>query len=204
MRTKQARTLRLKAVSGADGTFEALVSIFNNVDWANDRVVPGAFTNSLARWAASGDPIPVIYNHDWADPFANIGKVLDAAERPVGLWVKGQIDLDTAMGAQVFRLLEQRRVREASFAYDVIKERRAADGANELVELDLIEVGPTLKGMNDMTQLLGVKSAALTPRMVRRATNAMEVETRRMRRRPTPPHLLTPATVAGAIRDLEA
>ena len=35
----------------------------------------------------------------------------------------------------------------------------AKDGAHELLDLDLIEIGPTLKGMNSDTELLAVKSA---------------------------------------------
>jgi hypothetical protein len=38
-------------------------------------------------------------------------------------------------------------------------ERKARDGANELYEINLAEVGPTLKGMNPDTELHAVKSA---------------------------------------------
>jgi hypothetical protein len=37
-------------------------------------------------------------------------------------------------------------------------ESRGKDGANELLTLDIIEVGPTLAGANDQTQLLSVKA----------------------------------------------
>jgi Caudovirus prohead serine protease len=60
-------------------------------------------------------------------------------------------------------LLKSRRVRQWSFAYDVIKERTADDGVNELIELDLIEIGPTLKGANPMTDTIDVKGDQLVP-----------------------------------------
>lgn len=75
-----------------------------------------------------------------------------------GLRVGGTIDLDNPFAAQVYRLLKERRVREFSFGYEVVKERKAKDGANELVELRLIEAGPTLKGANPSTELLAIKS----------------------------------------------
>lgn len=150
----------LKATGeGASGEFEALVSIFNNVDLVGDRVMPGAFTKSLERWKSSGDPIPVIWSHEWDDPNAHIGTVVEAEERPEGLYVKGQLDLENDFARQVHKLLMQRRVKEFSFAYDVVDEKQADDTrANDLVELDLIEVGPTLKGANPETQLIGAKA----------------------------------------------
>jgi uncharacterized protein len=146
---------------GDAGEFEALVSVFGNVDIQGDRVVKGAFTKSLDNWRASGDPIPVIWSHDWGNPFAHIGTVdpKNAVETDAGLRVKGQIDLNNDFGAQVFSLLKDRRVTEFSFAYDVVTERTASDRANELTELNLLEVGPTLKGANPETELVGVKAA---------------------------------------------
>lgn len=156
MKTK-SRPVTLKAASEHDGTFEALVSVFGNVDYAGDRVMPGAFRNSLEQWRASGNSLPVIWSHRWDDPHAHIGKVTDARETADGLLVKGQLDLDRPFAEQVHHLLRERRVTEFSFGYAVVREKRAPDGANELHEIDLWEVGPTLKGMNPATQLVGAK-----------------------------------------------
>jgi HK97 family phage prohead protease len=144
------------------GTFEAIVSVFGNVDHQGDRVVEGAFTNSIAEWKASGSPIPVIWSHQWGDPNAHIGSVDPSQVEEIpgkGLKVAGQIDLDDAFAAKVYRLLKERRVKEFSFAYDVVKEKKNKDdGANDLLELKIFEVGPTLKGANPSTELLGVKA----------------------------------------------
>jgi hypothetical protein len=45
-----------------------------------------------------------------------------------------------------------------SFSYDVIREAKASDGANDLIELRLIEAGPCLAGMNQETELMSRKS----------------------------------------------
>lgn len=147
------------AVDEAAGTFEALVAVFGNVDAVGDRLMPGAFAKTLAAWAASGDPVPVIWSHQWTDPHMHLGAVTSAVETPQGLLVRGTLDLDAPVAAQVYRLLKGRRVREFSFAYDVVTSRTGADGANELVEVALLEVGPTLKGANPATALLDVKAA---------------------------------------------
>ena len=146
------------------GTFEALVAVFGNVDKGGDRIIRGAFTKSLERWQQSGDPIPVIFNHDWASPHAHIGVVEKAEETDRGLWVKGRLDIaDNDVARQVHRLMQRRSLKEFSFGYSVPKggERRAKDGANELLEIELAEVGPTLKGMNPATELQAVKSAVV-------------------------------------------
>lgn len=142
------------------GTFEALVSVFGNVDSVGDRILPGAFSKSLQKWQQSGDPIPVILSHDWQNPWSHIGVVLDAKETDRGLQVKGQLDVkDNEVAKQVHRLMSRRSLKEFSFGYRVVSEKKAKDGANDLLDLDLIEVGPTLKGANPATELHAVKSA---------------------------------------------
>lgn len=171
---KKTMTVRAftKAVDETARTVEQIVSVFENVDLGRDRVKSGAFVGSLERWAASGDPIPAIWSHQWDDPFAHIGACIDSKEIAAGdpmlpeeiadlggLWVKYHVD-EEPFADKVFQLLKSRRVREASFAYDVLKEKKNNDGTTDLIELDLIEVGPTLKGMNPLTQLLAAKSDA--------------------------------------------
>jgi HK97 family phage prohead protease len=164
-----AKAYGLKAVDGEPGVHEAIVSVFGNIDYAGDRVQLGAFTDTLAAWKSSGDPIPVVFSHQWDTLAAHIGEVLDAKELAPGdpmlppelaanggLWTRFKLDLGDPMtyADTVDRLLTGRRLKEFSFAYDVIAEAKATDGANDLTTLDLIEVGPTLKGMNPSTQLL--------------------------------------------------
>lgn len=145
------------------GEVEALVSVFGNVDLMGDRVVKGAFAGTLQAWKDSGDPIPMVWSHDWDNPMSHIGTwdAQSAEETEDGLLLKGQIDVGAgnALADWVARLLTKRSVREFSFAYDIRDEAKASDGANELLELGLIEAGPTLKGANQETQLLLAKAA---------------------------------------------
>lgn len=166
--TKKSYPLaEFKALPSEDGQpqgkFSARVAVYNNVDLAGDRVMPTAFDASIAEWKASGDPIPVVWSHDWADPFAHIGFVNPSGIKSseAGLEITdAQLDVETnPFAKQVYDLLAQRRIKEFSFAYDVRDEALAKDGANNLNELGIIEVGPTLKGMNPETELVGVKAA---------------------------------------------
>jgi HK97 family phage prohead protease len=159
-----AHVAEFKALGdGKRGEFQALVSVFGNVDRSGDRVMPGAFAKTLIEWGAKGDPIPIIWNHMWENPEAHIGEADpgDVVESDDGLFVKrGRIDLDRPFAAQVFHLLERRRVKEFSFGYSVRDAESAKDGAFNLLEVDLFELGPTLKGMNPETELLAVKALA--------------------------------------------
>jgi HK97 family phage prohead protease len=145
---------------GDKGKVEAIVSVFGNVDRIGDRVMPGAFQKTIAAWKESGDPVPVILSHSWDDPWAHIGVVDDLEEVDKGLKATYTLDIDSnPVAAQVYRLMKRRSLKEHSFGYEIRDERIAKDGANELLDVDLIEIGPTLKGMNSDTELLGVKSA---------------------------------------------
>ncbi|MFE9192052.1 HK97 family phage prohead protease [Micromonospora sp. NPDC007208] len=181
MRTK-AFPAHVKAAGEQDGLaagqFEAIVSVFGNVDHGGDVVLPGAFSRSLAEWKAAGDPIPVIWSHQIGDPDSHIGVVLDAEELLAGddrlpeklrgnggLWVRGQLDLDEPRAAKVHRLLKGRRVTQFSFSYDIrdgALGERDGEKVYELRDLDVFEVGPTLLGMNAATDLVGAKAGRCT------------------------------------------
>lgn len=153
-----------------DGVFEAIVATYD-LDSYGDKIVPGAFADTLKDWQASGDPIPVLWSHNSFDPDCHIGVVEEAEERKgVGLWVKARLDLDSPKAAQVYRLLKGRRVTQFSFAYDVLDggfvEQKDGDTGQdesyyELRKLKLFEVGPCLIGANQQTELLDVKSGEL-------------------------------------------
>jgi HK97 family phage prohead protease len=184
MKFKSCPAFKISDTSADAGTFEAIVSVFGNVDSVGDVVMPGAFTDTLADWKASGDPIPVLWSHRMDDPRFSIGTVLDAAELEPhdaripdwadewlkehgGLWVKGQLDTSSDasdVAAAARKLLKGRLVKQFSYAYDVVDAGWGTVGgqdAYELRKLQIFEVSPTQIGANNLTQLLGAKAAAL-------------------------------------------
>lgn len=148
---------------GADeGIVEAIVAAYN-VDSVGDQIIPGAFQKSLAKHAAAGNRLPFVWSHKSDDLDSYIGEVLSAEERPEGLWVRAQLDMDDPKAAKAYRLLKGRRVSQFSFAYTEVDARPATKSANpgalkELHELDIHECGPTMVGANQATALLGVKA----------------------------------------------
>lgn len=158
---------QFKAVDQAQGIFEALVAVFNNVDRAGDRILPGAFSDSLENWEQKDRPIPVIYSHEWDNLDAHIGHVLEASETDEGLLVKGQLEMDEEFAQRVYKKMANGTLAEFSFAYDVVEAKEVGDDdrvapnhLQDLVQLDLLEVGPCLVGMNPDTRLIDIKAGA--------------------------------------------
>jgi hypothetical protein len=175
---------------GADGgVFEAIVSVFGNVDSWGDVVLPGAFADTIAQWKASPNTLPVLWSHRMDDPTFNIGAVEDLAELTPGdvtipgwvdqhvrdnggLWVKGRIDTGpdaSPIAVQALRLLKSRRVTQFSYAYDELDSGPVkVDGADAwgLKKIKLYEVSPTQIGANELTELLAAKAAVTAGRVL--------------------------------------
>jgi HK97 family phage prohead protease len=150
--------------AGDTGEFEALVSVFGNVDAVKDRIHAGAYTDTLNEWSAKADPFPVILAHQWNDVMAHVGYANppDVKQVPEGLLVKGKLDIeDNPIARQVHKLMKRRTLKQFSIGYSIPQggERRGKDGVNEITRIDLVEFGPCLKGINDATELRAVKSA---------------------------------------------
>lgn len=164
MQTKVFQLAQFKAVNQEQGVFEALVAVFNNIDRGGDKILPGAFADSLAEWEAKGRPIPVVFAHQWDNLDAHIGQVLEAKETDEGLFVRGRLDMDEPFAQRVFKKMQAGTLAEFSFAYDIVEsawidqgEKATPRHFRELRKLDLLEVGPCLVGMNPDTQLLDLK-----------------------------------------------
>lgn len=142
-----------------DGSFEGYASVFGNVDSYGDVVDPGAFTRTLADWKAKGGIIPVLWDHDRADPFANIGGLTSAEEDEKGLHVTGQLDMDNPTAQQVYRLMKGGRTNSMSFAYSVA-DSSVDDDVNHLKDLDLFEVSVVQVPANELAAIESVKSAS--------------------------------------------
>jgi hypothetical protein len=58
----------VEALVEAEGAFTALVAAFGKVDSQGDRILHGAFQQSLADWRAAGKRIPIVWSHEVGDP----------------------------------------------------------------------------------------------------------------------------------------
>lgn len=155
--------LKVKAAGPNDGldegTFEGYASVFGNKDSYGDVVVKGAFTKTLAEWGEKGDVIPLLWGHDFKNPFFNVGTIVKAEEDEIGLKVTGQFDLENETAAYVYRLVKGRRVTGMSFAYDV-RDHEVKDDAVYLKDLHIYEASIVPIGANPEAGVTDVKSAA--------------------------------------------
>lgn len=159
--------VEVKAVGDENsGRFEAYFSKFNNIDSYGDMVIPGAFADNIDDWGAKGSGIPIYWRHRMDDPMLNLGASVESREDTVGAWVDGQLDLDNPNAAYTYKLIREGRVRQMSFAYDILeagwveKTEGGVDVAYyELRKLKIHEISIVPVGANQETEILAVKSA---------------------------------------------
>ncbi|WP_137843853.1 HK97 family phage prohead protease [Microbacterium sp. 2FI] len=159
--------VEVKAVGDEDsGRFQAYFSVFGNVDSYGDMVVKGAFADDLDRWGPKGSGIPIYWRHRMDDPMLNLGASLEVAEDDFGALVDGQLDLENSYAAYTYKLMREGRVRQMSFAYDIVEAgwvEKTEDGKTvsyyELRKLKIHEISIVPVGANQETEILAVKSA---------------------------------------------
>lgn len=169
----------------ADGIVEGYASTFDREpDSYGDVIAPGAFADTLARWRETGKPIPLLYGHSTEDPEYNIGKVVEAYEDERGLFVRCEFDADNPKAQYVRKLVQQGRLYQFSFAYQVLDagtvELESGIEAYELRKLDLFEVSLVQIPANQHAEVTEVKSGQPEVKAGRRNSKADEDELRRV------------------------
>jgi HK97 family phage prohead protease len=155
--------LKAHIKSASEGIIEAVVSVFDNVDSYNERVIQGAFTKSLETKMPKG-----VWMHNWELPVA---KTLEAVELKSGdprlpesikgyggLFIRGKFNLNTQRGKEAFSDISEGIIDEFSIGYTVNTDQMAEDGVRELTDVNLMEWSPVLVGANPATAILSMKS----------------------------------------------
>jgi HK97 family phage prohead protease len=148
-----------------EGQFIVYPSTFiKEPDSYGDIVAKGAFLEDIEAWKSSGNVLPGLYGHRMDDPDFFVAGALDMGEDDHGWWVKGEFDLESPKGPQVYRLVKGRRLNQLSFAYDTLDEKSVTleDGrkANELQRLKVYEFSFVPIGANQDTSVVAVKALA--------------------------------------------
>jgi len=155
----KACPIEFKAV-GDKGEYEGHFSVFGNVDDGNDMMHEGAFAKTLAE---RGNRVKVFYMHDWTKLIGPSPKTLK--EDAIGLFAAGRLTLNSFWGNETFALLRDGALNEGSIGYEAVKWdiESVSDGRpiRHLREVRLYEISPVPLGMNALTQIRAVKSAAL-------------------------------------------
>lgn len=165
--------------STASGRIEAYASVFDTVDSYGDVVRRGAFTDTLKEWSDSGKTIPLLYGHNFNDPFMNIGGVVEAVEDERGLKITADLDMDNPSAVQVLNLIKKGRLSEMSFAFnyrDAGPITVDGDDFYEVRAVELYEVSVVPIGANRETEILSAKSARELLTAVKQANLDAETE----------------------------
>jgi HK97 family phage prohead protease len=142
-----------------EGDMVALASTFGKVDQHGDRVIRGAYSTDVAKLKA-GASLPLVWGHDVnGSPQNFVGEIHDADETDEGLEVDAHFDLDDPVARKAYRLVKQSAIDKLSIGYRVRRERRANDGVNELLDIELHEVSLVLNPANERARVLAIKDA---------------------------------------------
>lgn len=214
MRVKNAR-IHVKELNadepGASSppTIEAYAAVFDTVDSYGDVLRRGAFADTLKEWEASGKTIPLLYGHDFKDPFMNIGGVTAAEEDERGLKIIAELDAGNRVAEQVMALIRAGRLSEMSFAFQYRDASTSMIDGDEVLEVrsvELFEVSVVPIGANRETEILSAKTADDLLTAVKQArldagVTAAVVDVLRRSARGGVQHTPGPPTVLGGAED---
>lgn len=138
-----------------DGQFEGYGSVFGNEDSYGDVVARGAFSESLDAHARAGTMPALLWQHDPRHP---IGVYTEMREDDRGLYVKGQLALETQLGREAHALLKAGALNGLSIGYMPKRYQIDEDtGVLTLLEVDLWECSVVTFPANELARVSGVK-----------------------------------------------
>ena len=138
------------------GRFEGYASIFGNKDLGNDVVVQGAFRKSLR--SKGPKKIKMLFQHDTKEP---IGIYTKIKEDTNGLYVQGQLAMQTQKGREVYELMKMGAIDGLSVGYRVDAKGYHYDERGKkrmLKEVDLMEISAVTFPMNPKARISAVKA----------------------------------------------
>lgn len=147
-------TLQLKQLDDA-GRFAGYASIFHIVDNQNDRMLPGAFRQTLQD--QQGD-IKLLWQHNFDEP---IGVFASMREDARGLYVEGRLLLDVQRAKEAHALLKAGAIGGLSIGYVPVKYHIDPEtGVRVLEEVALYEVSIVTFPANSDATVQAVKEDA--------------------------------------------
>lgn len=153
LRQGPALQVRLATDAQTKGLVEGYGSVFEVPDSYGDVVSRGAFRKSLAQ------RMPVmLWSHDPARP---VGRWISASEDTHGLFLRGQLNLETEAGRTALAHLQAGDVPGLSIGFHYLEGGRkydAAAGLNRVSDVDLFEVSLVTMPSNPAAVVTAVRS----------------------------------------------
>ena len=154
-KTLDLSVLEFKALSG-DRTFSCYGNVKGNIDHALDRVVDGAYRDSVAAHKAAGTMPKFFWMHDrWSPP---IGVWTKMEEDSKGLYLEGKFS-DTPRGDEIYKLYKDTALDSFSIGYSVQEEKwNSVLQCNDLLKISLKEISAVTFACNEESRLVDIKS----------------------------------------------
>lgn len=152
METKTLTEPEIKA-DASQGIVTAYASVFGNQDSHNDRVMPGAYTKTLAE---NSRRVRVLRDHN---PSLIVGVPQHMEQDSTGLLTVTKMS-KTPLGQEMLILLSEGAYNELSVGFTTVKAADNDLGGRDLQEIKLFEYSFALWAANDLAQVTSVKHAA--------------------------------------------
>src|SRR6266568_1340901 len=155
----------IKEVNDAKYQIGGYLNYLNNIDFGQDRTMPGAFRKTLqdsyARKTAQGLDFlfPYLWNHSY--DILPPGGIYDADEDKKGLYVRVQFNPDIQLARELFSSFKMKTMTKQSMGYraiavDWVKEE--GKSIRNLLEVAVMEGSAVVFPMNDLAQVDTVKN----------------------------------------------
>lgn len=149
-------------------TFEGFAATFGNIDRGNDRIIRGAFLESIEDLKSKAVPIrntefhklmPILWQHD---PHTPIGSFIEIREDHRGLFVKGIMPKsDTFVTGRVMPQIDVSSISDMSIGFR-IEDLDIINGVRELKKIKLFETSLVTIPMNEEANITAFKSVGDT------------------------------------------
>jgi len=133
----------------------------DKIDFGGDKVLPGAFDESIAKKGLTGPKgIKLLLQHN---PNKPAGQIVKLEQRPAGLWIEAQLNLDISYVKDYYEAAKMNGGMSFSIGYRLVEGgyrfvEAGQDSYWELSKLDLHEVSVVTFPMNDDAQMVFIKS----------------------------------------------
>jgi HK97 family phage prohead protease len=154
---RQVFPFEMKQAPDETGVFAGYGAVFGNVDLGRDVIAPGAFSESLTKWAAKGKLPRMFWQHNSRQP---IGKWTEMKEDGYGLFCRGRLTKGVQCADEAYLLMLDEALDGLSIGYQTVDDQYDATlNVRKLLKLDLMEVSPVSIGMNPEALISQVKAA---------------------------------------------
>jgi HK97 family phage prohead protease len=161
IKTRANSDARICGKAEGNGWLEGYAAVFGNVDAQGEVIRKGAFAKTITERVPAGKvPLMVVHRRDGGDAMQIVGRIVEAREDDVGLWIRAEFGSDADSQAARAKVADG-LVRGLSIGYTVIGEaaaQYAGQPVTELVEIKLLEVTLTAFPANEQAGVTMAKS----------------------------------------------